>query len=358
MSERYVPVPSPGLRSGVRAVPAAARAALAPRPVVGGGEHEQAGLRVRVAGGAGGDRGPMARHHLGAVRDRQALGMRADVGGFVHGPHPGTPRPSTAPPWDHPYPSRPMTLADRIREHDLSAGERRVADLILGDPSRLAFGSVATVAADAGVGNSTVMRFATKVGFGGFSDLQAAARDEIEVANVQETFAQLDATVTAAAADALARAAHVTVIAGDAARGVALDLSIQLGMLRGDVDLADVGSIALSRSLAWLGRDDVLVAIDTARYERSVATAVERAAADGARVLAVSDSHVSPIARVATWSFPVVDTGAGPFDSFVAALALTNLLVTLTARRLGRKAVRHIDRLDADWDATGALRPD
>jgi len=277
-----------------------------------------------------------------------------------------------------------MTLADRIREHDLSAGERRVADLILGDPSRLAFGSVATVAADAGVGNSTVMRFATKVGFGGFSDLQAAARDEmdgqlrqathrirqhpagdpvaraheIEVANVQETFAQLDATVTAAAADALARAAHVTVIAGDAARGVALDLSIQLGMLRGGVDVADVGSIALSRSLAWLGRDDVLVAIDTARYERSVATAVERAAADGARVLAVSDSHVSPIARVATWSFPVVDTGAGPFDSFVAALALTNLLVTLTARRLGRKAVRHIDRLDADWDATGALRPD
>ena len=174
---------------------------------------------------------------------------------------------------------------------------------------------------------------------------------------MQETFARLDPAVAAAAADALARAGRVAVIAGDAARGVALDFTIQLGMVRGGVEVADVGSIALSRSLAWLGRDDVLVAIDTARYERSVATAVERAAADGARVLAVSDSHVSPIARVATWSFQVVDTGAGPFDSFVAALALTNLLVSLTARRLGRKAVRHIDRLDADWDATGVAPP-
>jgi DNA-binding MurR/RpiR family transcriptional regulator len=85
---------------------------------------------------------------------------------------------------------------------------------------------------------------------------------------------------------------------------------------------------------------------------------VERVAARGARVLAVSDSHVSPIARVATWSFQVVDTGAGPFDSFVATLALTNLLVGLTSQRLGRRAVRHVDRLDADWDATDVLRPD
>jgi DNA-binding MurR/RpiR family transcriptional regulator len=124
------------------------------------------------------------------------------------------------------------------------------------------------------------------------------------------------------------------------------------------VELVAVGSIALSRSLAWLERADVLVAIDTARYERSIATAVERAATGGSRVLAVSDSHVSPIARVATWSFQIVDTGAGPFDSFVAALALTNLLVTLTTRVLGRKAVGHIDRLDADWEDTDVLRPD
>jgi len=277
-----------------------------------------------------------------------------------------------------------MDLAARIRAHELTAGERRVADLVLGDPSRLAFGSVATVAADAGVGNSTVMRFASRIGFAGFRELQDAARDEmdgrlrqathrirqhptgdpiarardVELANVQETFARIDAALATDAAAALAGAGRVAVLAGDAARGIAHDFAGQLGMLRDGVEPADTGSIALSRSLAWLERDDVLVVIDTARYEASVASATERAAASGARVLAVSDSHVSPIARVATWSFQVLDTGAGPFDSFVGALALTNLLAGLTARRLGRRAVRRLDRLEADWDAAGILRRD
>ena len=148
-------------------------------------------------------------------------------------------------------------------------------------------------------------------------------------------------------------------LAGDAARGIALDFASQLGMVRAGVEVADVGSIALE-PLARLARSPTTCSSrSTPRgTRRSVATAVERAAADRrprARGLGLARlAH----RRVATWSFQVVDTGAGPFDSFVGALALTNLLVTLTARRLGRRAVRHIDRLDADWDATGVLRPD
>jgi DNA-binding MurR/RpiR family transcriptional regulator len=277
-----------------------------------------------------------------------------------------------------------MDLAERIRAHELTAGERRVADLVLGDPSLLAFGSVATVAGDAGVGNATVMRFAAKIGFAGFRELQDAARGEMdgrlrqatqrirrratgdpvaqardtELANVQETFERLDAALAQQAAEALARAGAVAVLAGDAARGIAHDFASQLGMVRAGVDVADVGAIALTRSLAWLGRDDILVTIDTARYEESVAAAVERAADAGAQVLAITDSHVSPAARVSTWSFQVVDDGAGPFDSFVGTLALTNLLVSLAARTLGRHAVGHLDRLEAAWDDAGILRRD
>ena len=124
-----------------------------------------------------------------------------------------------------------MNLAGRIRDADLTSGERRVADLVLDDPSRLAFGSVASVATDAGVGNSTVMRFASRVGFAGFRELQDAARAEmggrlrqathrvrqpaagdpverareIELTNVGETFARIDRSVADAAADGIAR---------------------------------------------------------------------------------------------------------------------------------------------------------
>ena len=286
---------------------------------------------------------------------------------------------------DRPYPSGPMTLAERIRERELTTGERRVADLVLGDPSLLAFGSVATVAAEAGVGNSTVMRFAAKVGFAGFTELQDAARDgdgrpaapgdppdpaaprrrsrraaarDVELANLQETFARIDPTVARAASDALAAAGGVAVIAGDTARGVAQDFATSSAWC----DPASRWPTSAPSRPAGRSPGSVPTTCSsrstrrgTKRGSRPPST---RATSDAVHVLAVTDSHVSPIARVATWSFQVVDTGAGPFDSFVATLALTNLLVTLAARRLGRKAVRHIDRLDAAWGADGVLRPD
>ncbi len=275
-----------------------------------------------------------------------------------------------------------MSFAERVRETSLSPQERRVADLILSDPSAVAFGTVASVAIAAGVGNSTVMRFANAIGFDGFSDLQHAVRTELdgrlrqathrvrqpqrgdpvdrsldtEIMNITDTFARLDRTGLAAAAARIARCARVGVLAGDTARGVAQDFASQLGMVRPAVELVETGSIALTRSLTWFDRTGVLIVIDTARHEHTVTVACERAADRGVPVLAISDSHLSPIAAVATWSFQILDHGAGPFDSFVSALALTNLLVTLVTKEVGRPAVRHLDRLAAEWDATHILR--
>ena len=275
-----------------------------------------------------------------------------------------------------------MSLAERIRETALSPRERRVADLVLSDPSAVAFGTVASVATAAGVGNSTVMRFSATIGFDGFSDLQHAVRTELggrlrqathrvrqpqpgepiersletEIANISDTFARLDRAALSKATVRIAGCPRIGVIAGDTARGVAQDFVTQLGMVRRDVELVDTGSIAMTRSLTWFGRDDLLIAIDTARYEHAVTLACEHAAVRGVPLLAISDSHLSPIAAVAKWSFQILDQGAGPFDSFVGALALTNLMVNLVTTELGRAAVRHIDRLDAEWDAAHVLR--
>ncbi len=275
-----------------------------------------------------------------------------------------------------------MSLAERVRATTLSPRERRVADLILSDPSAVAFGTVASVASAADVGNSTVMRFATSIGFDGFSNLQHAVRTELdgrlrqathrvrqpqrgdpinraldtEIANVTDTFALLDRASLAAAAAHIARCPRVGVVAGDTARGVAQDFATQLSMVRPQVELIETGSIALTRSLTWFDRSDMVIVIDTARYEHTVALAAERAADRGVRVLAISDSHLSPIAAIATWSFQVLDRGGGPFDSFVGALALTNLMVTFVTKEVGRSAVRHIDRLDAEWDGAHILR--
>ena len=61
----------------------------------------------------------------------------------------------------------------------LTAGERCVAQAVLDDPKLVAFGTVAELASRAGSSGLTVLRFAAKLGFAGFIELQAAVQEEI-----------------------------------------------------------------------------------------------------------------------------------------------------------------------------------
>ena len=71
-----------------------------------------------------------------------------------------------------------MEVAERIRVHStsLTAAERRVAEAILRSPQSVGFGTVADLADAAKVGAASVVRLASKLGFDGYSDLQASPR--------------------------------------------------------------------------------------------------------------------------------------------------------------------------------------
>ena len=74
-----------------------------------------------------------------------------------------------------------MTVNERVvaARSELSPAEARVAAQVLAAPPKVAFGTVAELARRAGTGTATVVRFTTKVGYRGFSDLQASVRAEM-----------------------------------------------------------------------------------------------------------------------------------------------------------------------------------
>src|SRR5688500_12513158 len=74
-----------------------------------------------------------------------------------------------------------MVVADRISRSNerLTPAERRVAEAVLADPASVAFGTVAALARRAGTSGPSVLRFAAKLGFDGFVDLQSAVQDEL-----------------------------------------------------------------------------------------------------------------------------------------------------------------------------------
>ena len=271
-----------------------------------------------------------------------------------------------------------MQVADRIGSQGaaLTTAERRVAEVVLARPQLVAFGTVAELASAAGSGAATVVRLSTKLGYDGFTALQAAVQAElaaqlrpaaerirepagadlttrhqqIEVANVHASLRAVSAETLAAVVDHLAdRDARVFVLSGDASRGVALQFVGDLGSLRDDVTLIDGNPIAVRRQAALLHAGDVLLTLDLRRYERWVVDVAQSARAAGVWSVALTDSVLSPLAQFADTTVVLAAAGSGPFDSHTGTLAVFDLFVSAVADRLRAHATERLDRLEAVW---------
>jgi len=277
-----------------------------------------------------------------------------------------------------------MGVVERIVAHAerLTSTERKIAEVLAGEPQTVAFGTVAQVARRAGTSGPSVVRLAVKLGYEGFVDLQAdvqselarqlgPARDRIR----QRPPADLLERVQAAEQDNVVSTLHainpqnlelsvarladrrrrVWVLAGEVMAPIGSVLAGQLAQLRDGVTQVAGSEVAVSRALAGLESEDTLVAIDIRRYERSLVSVVRWAADRGAAVIALTDSPLSPLASASEQTFFVSARGIGPFDSLTGGIALATALVTAVAARLRQSAPARLDAIEAAWTATGAL---
>jgi DNA-binding MurR/RpiR family transcriptional regulator len=271
-----------------------------------------------------------------------------------------------------------MSLSDRITDAvgRLTTAEKRVAQTVVDDPKIVAFGTVAQLAAHSGTSGPTVLRFASKLGFTGFAQLQSAVQEEIadalrpaterirerppsdvlsrtlnaDVDNVRATLEAVNADELRAAVDLLAdRRRAVYVVPGEFSRGIGVLLVTQLDMLREHVSLIEGSPVRVSRLVASVQPDDVVIALDHRRYERWVLEATRRLVDRGAVLVSFTDSAFSPLAERARHAFVVSARSAGPFDSHAGTVALIDAIIAGIATRLRRTATERLDALEAAW---------
>lgn len=277
-----------------------------------------------------------------------------------------------------------MDVEARITEagSTLTTAERRVAEVVLGRPELVAFGTVAELAEAAKAGAATVVRLAAKLDFDGFTMLQAAVQNELsnqlrpaavrirearggvavqrhlqrELDNVQTTLLSVsEAEISAAVSHLSDLARSVLVLTGDASTGVSQQFVGDLLALRPHVELLTGNQVAVSRRLSQTRSGDVLVAIDLRRYDRWVIETTREAKRRGAWVLTLSDSALSPLAGMADVSMVLSAGGVSPFDSHVGTLALLNVLIAGAAEELREGATERLDRAEEAWSAGSHL---
>ncbi|HUS44365.1 MAG TPA: MurR/RpiR family transcriptional regulator [Ilumatobacteraceae bacterium] len=282
-----------------------------------------------------------------------------------------------------------MDLEQRLAERatSLTPSERRLGETVLADPNLVAFGTVADVAEAARTGTATVVRFAVKLGFDGYSQLQASVQREVsgqlrpaverirdqradddtlaarhadvEAANVRTTLDALRAGDGRVVVERLADdSAPVLVLSGVASRGVALQFVADLDQLRPGVLLLDGTQVDVVRMLALTAPGATLLVLDLRRYERWLIDALAAARDRGAWTVAITDSVLSPLATAAERSFVVAAASTGPFDSHVGTLALLNLFVVEVAAARRELAAERLEAIEDAWGAADALTDD
>jgi DNA-binding MurR/RpiR family transcriptional regulator len=257
---------------------------------------------------------------------------------------------------------------------ELTPTERRIAQEVLAEPTLLAFGTVSDLASRVGTSRPSIVRFATKLGFDGYTQLQRHVRSDLShrlarpserirhdkkaalpasaaINNaISSVFRAIEGERLAVLAEPIVRAENVWILSGETSRAGAHAFHSGLSMVRPGVRSLEEHSFGTDLSDA--GPRDAAVVFDFFRYRRQVTTATRVFADSGVAIVAITDSPLSPLVELADTWCEIEVPAIGPFDSSVPAVAIAELLVARVAKDLHEEATARIDRIEALWEET------
>jgi DNA-binding MurR/RpiR family transcriptional regulator len=286
-------------------------------------------------------------------------------------------------------PAQDATVAERIhrRLENLTRAERQLANAILENYPVSGLGSITALAEASGVSTPTVVRMAKKLGFGGFPQLQAALRAELEATlsnpiakhdrwaadapdthilnrfadmvmdNLRQTLRQLDPELFNAVTKLLAdRKRGVYLVGGRITRSLADYLFTHLQVIRGDVTLIASNSNMWPHYVLNMSKGDVLVAFDIRRYERDILKLAEMAASKGVTLVLFTDQWGSPAAKHATHSFNCRIEAPSAWDSSVVSLFIVEALIAAIQNATWKETKQRMKTLEELFDQTKMFR--
>jgi DNA-binding MurR/RpiR family transcriptional regulator len=267
----------------------------------------------------------------------------------------------------------------------LSPKQKQLARFLLDNRYLVSFTSASQIGASVGASAATVVRFAQKLGYGGFSELRSAIREELptyltaaerierrlaappnshdipqqvfhtEISNIERTASSLDKARLDAALEAMVGARRILVVGCGLSAAPVWFLAHSLKVIGFDVRMDIDGGLSLATEIAQLRPATLLVAIDLWRYSRSTVEGARAAKNQGAQIIAVTDSIMSPVARVADYAFEVATEGTGHSLSPTAVMSLLNVFIAALSYRMPEQVVESLRRVDTMYRSRSLL---
>ncbi len=262
----------------------------------------------------------------------------------------------------------------------LSKGHKKIADFIKLNYEKASFMTAASLGKAVGVSESTVVRFASNIGFDGYPELQkylqemvkshltsvqrmdvAASRfsgdDYIQKAfmtdidMIKATRDSISREAIIKSAEAINRAKKIYILGVRSSAALASFAAFYLRLLYENVVLIDTSaSSELFEQMFRISENDVCIAISFPRYSNQTVKALSFAKDRGATIISITDGEMSPIAAYATHLLVAKSSMVSFVDSLVAPLSVINALIASCAREKPDDVYKDFKVLEEIWD--------
>ena len=270
----------------------------------------------------------------------------------------------------------------------LAKGHKRIADFIKNNYEKASFMTAAKLGKTVGVSESTVVRFASHVGFDGYPELQKHLQElvkshltsvqRMEVAAnrmggddiINDAFAA-DAEMLKRTREGVSRedffgsvaainkAHKIYVLGSRSSASLASFAAFYLNYLCDNVVLIDTSSTSeMFEQMFRISEQDVCIAISFPRYSNQTINALSFAKSRGATIISITDGEMSPIAQYATYLLVAESSMVSFVDSLVAPLSLINALIAACAKENDGHVCENLGELEKIWDKYHVYRTD
>jgi DNA-binding MurR/RpiR family transcriptional regulator len=262
----------------------------------------------------------------------------------------------------------------------MSKGQKLLADYILKNYDKAVFLTAAKLGKVVGVSESTVVRFATQLGYQGYPGFQKALEELVrnklnsiqrmevtygrisqseilasvlqsDIEKIKLTLANMDQNAFELAVDTILNAKRIYVVGIRSCAPLANFLSFYLNLIFANVTSVHTNSSSeIFEQLIRIGAEDVIIGISFPRYSMRTLKALEFASNRKAKVITLTDSVHSPMTLYSSCNLIARSDMASIVDSLVAPLSVVNALVVALCMKKQKDVIATLETLEQIWD--------
>ncbi len=260
----------------------------------------------------------------------------------------------------------------------LSKGQKLIAEYILKHYDKAAFMTAAKLGTSVGVSESTVVRFANELGFSGYPKLQKALQELIknklttvqrielsndfiseenalkgvlkaDMENIRATLEKINHKTFEDVVELIFQAKRIYIIGLRSSTALSDFLGFYLNVILDNVKVVNYGISDIFEQMFSVTEGDLVIGIGFPRYATRTIEALSFAQSRSAKVVAITDSLLSPLAAKADYSLIAQSNMASFVDSLVAPLSVINALIIAVGLREKDKISNTYNNLESIW---------